>query len=25
MRHLYRNVASNLSPNALEARAKRRE
>ena len=25
MRHLYRNVASNLSPNALEAHAKRRE
>jgi hypothetical protein len=25
MRHLYRNVASNLSPIALEARAKRRE
>jgi len=25
MRHLYRDVASNLSPNALEANAKRRE
>jgi hypothetical protein len=25
MRHLYRDVASNLSPNALEANAKRRD
>ena len=25
MRHLYRDVASNLSPNALEASAKRRQ
>ena len=25
MRHLYRDVASNLSPNTLEANAKRRE